>query len=124
MKYVAVSGMTVIPVEQGVSIDGWTVTTQPSSNVFADGKGVYSGGISVTVPQPTLVEGGFVAPPTTFTLHPSSLYVKADGKYALLEGDTSDTVTLTGTNPGSGATSEFSLTLKVSVAGQTCVKAE
>lgn len=124
MKKVAVQGMTVLPVETGVTIEDWIVTTLPSTKVIADGKGVYSGDISVTVPAPTLVSGGFVAPSTVFTIHPSAIYSEADGKPVLLEGDTSDTITLTGTNPVSGLQATFPLTLKVSVAGQTSVTAE
>lgn len=124
MKKVAAQGMTVIPVETGVTIEGWVVTTPHSTKVTADGKGVYSGDISVTVPASKLVEGGFVAPSTVFTIHPSAIYSEADGKPVLLEGDTSDTITLTGTNPVSGLQAEFPLTLKVSVAGQTSVTSE
>lgn len=121
MKKVAVQGMTIVPVETGIAIEGYIITTPPSANVSVDQKGVFSGDITVTVPAPTY--GAYVAPSTNFTLHPSSEFTDVDGEPCLLEGDTSDTLTLTGTNP-SGSTTQFSLTLKVLAANQNYAVAE
>lgn len=120
MKKVAVQGMTIAPVETGIVIDGYVVATQPSTNVSVDQKGVYSGDIKVTVPAPTY--GAYVAPSTDFTLHPSSEFTDFDGKPCLLEGDTSDTLTLTGYSGSSSTT--FTLTLKVLAANQNYAIAE
>lgn len=121
MKKIAVRGMNIAPVETGILIDGYVIVTPSSINVFVDNKGVYSGDVAVTVPAPTY--GAFVAPSTTFVIHPSCEFCDVDGNPCLLEGDTSDTLTLTGTNP-SGATTEFSLTLKVLSANQEPVATE
>ena len=120
MKNVAVQGMTIVPVETGISIDGYVVVTPPSSNSLVDGKGIFSGDVTVTVPAPTY--GAYVAPSTDFTLHPSSEFTDVDGKPCLLEGDTSDTLTLTGYSGSSSTT--FALTLKVLNANQNYAVAE
>jgi len=120
MKNVAVQGMTIAPVETGIAIEGYVVVTPPSTNVLADQKGVYSGDIKVTALNPAY--GSFVAPSTDFTLHPSSEFSDVDGKPCLLEGDTSDTLTLTGYSGSSSTT--FTLTLKVLAANQNYVVAE
>ena len=51
--------MTIVPVETGISIDGYVVVTPPSLNSLVDGKGIFSGDITVTVPAPTY--GAYVA---------------------------------------------------------------
>lgn len=123
MKYVAVKGMTILPVEPGVALTGVVVTTLPSQDVLAEGNGVYSGDVQVTVAS--AVFSGYVAANLSFTLHPSAEYSSVDGSKALLEGDTSDTVTASGSNPElSPQQLDFPITIKVSIAGQTSVKAE
>ncbi|MBR6448347.1 MAG: hypothetical protein IKS96_07310 [Fibrobacter sp.] len=124
MKYVAVEGMVIVPVEAGIVFDGFSVITMPSNDVSVDGSGVYSGDIVVDVYAPTLVEGGFVAPTARFTLHSSAEKVNADEKAVLLEGDTSDTLTLTGIQPVTEVPQEFTMTIKVLSAGQTSMKAD
>ena len=42
MKNVAVQGMTIVPVETGISIDGYVVVSPPSLNSLVDGKGLFS----------------------------------------------------------------------------------
>ena len=120
MKNVAVQGMTIAPVENGISIDGYVVVTPPSSNSFVDGKGVFSGDVTVTVPAPTY--GTYVAQPTNFTIHPTSEFADIDGNPCVLEGDVSDTLTLTGYSGSSSTT--FTLTLKVQKANQSNVATE
>lgn len=120
MKNVAVQGMTIVPVETGISIDGYVVVTSPSSNSFVDGKGIFSGDITVTVPEPTY--GDYVAQSTDFTIHPTSGFADVDGNPCVLEGDVSDTLTLTGYSGSSSTT--FALTLKVQKANQINVTAE
>jgi len=121
MKYVAVKGMDLVPVESGVEISGVAVSTQASSNVKADGKKVYSGDISVSISS--AVSGGYTAQgPIHFTIHPSAQYASADGKKMLLEGDTSDSVKVTGYMGQSSKA--FDVTIKVESAGQTSIKAE
>lgn len=121
MKYVAVEGMMVVPVEEGVEISGVIVETGASAAVKVDEKGVYSGDITVTVA--TAIFNGYTAADLTFTLHPSAEYTSVDGKKVLLEDDTSDTVTATGYMPPSQSTN-FPVTIKVLSAMQTYMKAE
>lgn len=120
MKNIAVQGMTIVPVETGISIDGYVVVTPPSSNSLVDGKGIFSGDVTVTVPAPTY--GAYVAQSTDFTIHPTSGFANVDGNPCVLEGDVSDTLTLTGYS-GSSST-KFTLTLKVQKANQSNVAAE
>jgi len=120
VKNVAVQGMTIVPVETGISIDGYVVVTPPSSNSLVDGKGIFSGDVTVTVPAPTY--GAYVAQSTDFTIHPTSRFANVDGNPCVLEGDVSDTLTLTGYSGSSSAT--FALTLKVQKANQSNVAAE
>lgn len=120
MKNVAVQGMTIVPVETGISIDGYVVVTPPSSNSLVDGKGIFSGDVTVTVPAPTY--GAYVAQSTDFTIHPTSRFANVDGNPCALEGDVSDTLTLTGYSGSSSK--KFALTLKVQKANQSNVAAE
>lgn len=123
MKYVAVEGMELAPVEQDVELTGVVVETFPSPNVSIDGNAAYSGQISVKAASAAY--SGYVAENLSFTLHPSSSYAKIDGESALLEGDTSATVTASGKNPSLVPQEmEFPVTLKVSSAGQDSTKAD
>lgn len=123
MKPVAVQGMAIVPVEQGVTLTGVVVSTPPSSYVFVDGKGVYSGDITVNVASASF--NSYTATGLTFTLHPTAEYVLSDGSEALLEGDTSDTVSAQGYNPSlSPPEITFPVTLKVDSAGQSVMNAE
>ena len=123
MKNVAIEGMTILPVEHGVVLSGLVVDTLPSHDVLVDGKGVYSADVAVTVAS--AVFEGYTAVDLSFTLHPSAEYFSVDGSKALMEGDTSDTVTASGSNPElSPPQLNFPVTIKVSSAAQESVKAE
>lgn len=101
------------------------ITTQPSSVMKCDGKGVYTKEIVVTVSGYT---GGQITDPQTgagsITIKSSASSVKSEGEFVLLEGDESEETELIGTSGGGQSVAKQKVKLKISSAGQSVVKGE
>lgn len=85
-------------------------------------KGIYAGqiGVSVSGYTDSAIAGGI----GSGVISPSATTMKIDNQAVVLEGD-SGQVVLSGTNPQSGSpVSGYTVTVKISVAGQSVVKAE
>lgn len=116
---VAVEGCTISalpPITGGV----FTIQTPASVKAKADGKGIYSGSITVLVAGTTL--GSYAqSAPVTINIQPSMIKkLKVDGNIALAPGDSGTT-----TDPAkyiAGTTSTTSpITIKIMDAGQSKV---
>lgn len=124
-KLIAVQGCTLEIVEEGKSALSKQISTSPSSNVKFDGKGAYSGTLQIVLSEYTggAIVSGSGATVTPGTLSGSAQYVKIDGNSAVLEGDTSDTITVFGLD-SMGHSVTDTCTVKISDAGQDYVKGE
>lgn len=99
-----------------------TVTSLPSTNVKADGAGVYAGGIDFVIAGAT--DGTCTqSAPATGTIDPTATETKANGDEVVRVDDEAQTVTVTGVLSGGGACS-LAVTGYVSDAGQDKVRAE
>ena len=121
MKNIAVEGLTVI-FEGAASFEGVTVTGTFSDNVVIDGKKILVDKVTGTCASMSFAGGYTSVGPVTFEIKSSSLYAKSDEKNVVLEGDASDPISVQATNGETTIT--FSVTAKVSYAGQTNVTAE
>lgn len=122
MKNVAVVGCTVT-LSPG---DGnKQITTQASLKVKADGKRVYFGPIDVAVSGYS--DSVITVPGSgsgTITIQPSAQKVKVEGKYVILEGDSSSALINGMAYSGSSQIQvSNTVTAKIEVAGQIKVKA-
>lgn len=124
-KAIAVQGCTLEIVEEGKSALSKQISTSPSIDVKFDGKGAYSGTIQITLSGYTggSIVSGSGATDTPGTLSGSAQYVKIDGNSAVLEGDTSDTITVIGLDSMGHSVTDY-CTVKISNAGQDYVKGE
>lgn len=124
-KAISVQGCTLEIVEEGKSATSISITTAPSTDVKFDGKGAYSGTLQITLSGYT---GGYIVSGSGGTVTPGTLsgsaqYVKIDGNSAVLEGDTSDVITVVGSD-SMGHSVTDTCTVKISNAGQDYVKGE
>jgi hypothetical protein len=122
-KPIAVQGCTLEIVEEGKSALSIQISTSPSSNVKFDGKGAYSGQLSITLSGYT--GGDIVSESGTGegSLSGTAQHVKIDGKSAVLEDDKSLSISLVGVN-SRGRPAYDSCTVKIASAGQDYVKGE
>lgn len=128
MNYIAVQGCELEFVNPAHSGD-IKIETTPSQKVLADGKGVYHGTLQITIANFT---GGDItvsksgATVTPGTLNGGSTTTKAEGDPVVLQGDTSEDITVVGLKPQGNTTVTATATTKVKIkkAGQTKAKAE
>jgi hypothetical protein len=105
-----------------------TILTPAKPKVKAGGSGVYAGDIDVAI---SLATNGTCTqtppvPPAPFpkaTLKPTATKTKAQGDLVLRDGDSAVAVTISGTD-GGGNPCTFPVTVVVTDAGQTKVKAQ
>jgi hypothetical protein len=120
-KLIAVQGMTLSDTLGGAPVI--TINTSPSIKVKAENKGIYSGGISITVASGSVSSKGCTLTSAAIgTISPTALKVKENGQ---LVNRQDDEVSISGpglTGGGSGCTATFNI--KITNAGQTKVKAE
>ena len=128
LKNVVVEGFQYSIEVGGAVIGSGTVTpTSPASTntkvkLGAATKGIYAGQIAITVSN--YVDAAISQGTGTGFINPSALKNKIDNQAVVLEGD-SGQVVLSGVNPQSGSpVSGYTVTVKVSSAGQSVVKAE
>lgn len=119
MKYVAVEGMSLDFGDTTVLDE--SVTLGPASlNVSVDGKGVYSGQLAIAVVGAQ--KGDYTGGTGGGIFLPSAQNVSADGQKVLLEGDEA-TFNVVGVNAELVPVT-WSVTAKISSAGQTSMKAD
>lgn len=124
MKLVAVEGCRIGVKEENIEFLTATILTPASGKVAVDGKGAYFGNLTVSVSGITYMGSYAVAKPVTFTVSPSSGYVKSHGESAVLENDESATVEgIVGIKTPQD-TQTFSMTIYIRDAGQGSVNAE
>lgn len=124
-KSIAVQGCSLEIVEEGKSALSITISTSPSTDVKFDGKGAYRGTVQIAISGYT---GGSIVSASGATVTPGTLsgsaqHVKIDGNSAVLEGDTSDVITVEGYD-SMGHLVPDTCTVKISNAGQDYVKGE
>lgn len=123
MKNIAVDGASIqIQGTRLVSFGAITLSGTFSDNVIIDGKKAFCGEIKGTCTSITFY-GSFVSGPVDFVIKSSAEYVFADEKNVILQGDSSDAISVEATAPN-GITNTFSVTAKVSDSGQSKVTAE
>lgn len=111
LKNIAVEGCTLSePTAQ--------ITTPASTKVKADGKGVYSGPLTISISGYS--GQGIEVGTGTDTLQPTATKVKVEGKMVILEGD-QVTITVTGQTP-QGASASVPVNVKIQDAGQSKAK--
>lgn len=124
MKNIAVQGCSIELSPPSTSpLTVITVTTQPNNNMKCDGKGVYTGQISVSISaygSETITDMNGAGPATIVS---TAQYVKVDGQPVLLEGDEDNNCAISGTTGGQTAVTDI-ITVKISAAGQTSVAGE
>ena len=125
MQSIAVDGCTL---QLSAGTGSISITSQPSQKIKCDGKGAYKGQIQFSI-------SGYMGTNITNgdgqgsgSISGTSRCVKIEGQTAVLQNDTSESVTINGTKPsssGSGTEPAVDvITVKVSDAGQSKVKAE
>lgn len=117
-KELAVQGCTVKVTTAGMSCEAIAVTTPPSQEVLADGKGVYFGDIDVSLTA--ITSGSLVCASGTITITATGEDHTSHSKKAVLKGD-KGTKTLTFTDSSTGAQSQLPVTIEVTDPGQNKV---
>lgn len=111
MKEIAVQGATVGHSSGSVITGGtFSILTTPSIDVTITGKDVYRGTINIQCVGCS--SGSFQIPIAQGTITGTSMKVKANGQAVILKGD-KGTISGTGTDPSTGATSEFSGSVEI-----------
>ena len=125
MQNVAVNGCTL---QLSAGTGNISITNAPSQKVKCDGKEAYKGQIQFSISNymgTNIVNGDGQG---SGSINGTSRCLKIEGAAAVLQNDTSETVTVIGTKPSSSGSgvepATDSVTVKVSNAGQAKVKAE
>lgn len=116
---VAVQGC-MVSITSGQTATSIQITTQPSQKNKVGGKGIYFGNVDVTLTAVTV--GSLVCASATLTISGSAqtIFDKTSGDKAVLKGDSaSDTFTFTDSSTGS--TTDLTISVKITDAGQTAV---
>lgn len=124
-KSIAVQNCSLEIVEEGKSASSIEISSSPSTDVKINGKGAYSGTVQISISGYT---GGSIVSASGATVTPGTLsgsaqYIKVDGKSAILEGDTSNTITVIGSDSRGHSVTD-TCTVKIANAGQNYVKGE
>lgn len=122
-KNVAVEGC-VLEISSGGSGPAPSVTNTPSTDVLADGGGVFFDKIEFSVSGATAGDIANSDGAGTGSISGTGEYIlDSNGKYAVLEGDESALITINGTKPSSSGPVPASGQIKVRVktAGQSVV---
>lgn len=120
---VAVQGLTLEP--QGIVSGGiLNITSLPSLNCKAEGKGIYRGSLIFTLTGANAIgyDPGTVIIVGTGTISPTATKVKANGLLVLRKDDQNLNIPMTGTI--GGTPTPFTEPFKITNAGQTTVKAQ
>lgn len=118
-KYIAVQGCTIQII--GTGAGNAQITSTPSTNFNADGKGVYTEPLTVMVSGYTA--SGFVqSSPVSGNISSTALNVKSKGKKVMLEGDMLAELILPGTVSQATPIPSLPVSLKIQSAGQRKVK--
>jgi hypothetical protein len=121
VKPIAVQGCAIKPLVAPLSLASYAFGG-PSAKVKAGGNFAYRGPTQVTAV--VMMAGYSIAgTPNVFTIRPASQKVRADGQPVLLEGDTSDPLTMTFNGGPQGSSATASVTLEIQSAGQTAAAA-
>lgn len=121
MSELAVLGCTVSITSGHTTPNPIVITTQPSSNVSVNGKGVYKGTISVTV-APIADPSGNTSTGGTITIDGSGSNCLVDGSNAVLKND-SGSQSFPFVNASSAPVGSQTVSIKITDAGQTDVNA-
>lgn len=107
-----------------ISGGAFVITSSPSTNVKASGKGVYRGNLQYTFSggNATGFVAGTVETTATQSIPPTAVNVKADGSLVIREGDFA-TMNCEGELTG-GGTGPVSGPVEVKTAGQVVVKGD
>jgi hypothetical protein len=127
LKNVAVQGMTLLLSDPTV-VATVSIVDPPSSKVKAETKGVYRDGAQVSVSAITVPSAGATVPdpgPYVVPLNATAAKVRAESDLVLRIDDESDTINAVPQIPGTPPVAyPVSFTVRVSVAGQSKVKAQ
>lgn len=120
MAELAVQGCTV-SITSGQTATAINITTQPSSDNSVSQKGIYFGDINVALTAVTL--GSYVCASATLTISGTAGNIlDKNGNKAVQKGDNaSDTFTFTDSSTGN--TQRLTVSIEITNAGQTDVKA-
>lgn len=114
MPLIAVEGCTIT-----CSASSFQITSQASTGVKIDGKGVYREKLSVLVPTGASQGGGTLIDPVTIDIEPHMVTgSKVDDKLPIAVGDTA---TKTGNFQVGQSTSSLPIVVVVSDAGQSAI---
>lgn len=114
----AVDGLVFSAAPSGGDI---TITSAPSTKVFAEGSGVYRGPLNVSLAGFTL-SGSCEGASGAGAIPPTSVKTLVDGQAPIRETDNA-TITVYGSTPG-GSPCSFGVSVTVQNAGQTKVLGE
>jgi hypothetical protein len=117
-KDIATTAMTLTCTDGGAAV---AVPGQASTKVKAGGSFIYAGNLAVTVSGATQGTCGSAGGPGTII--PTAIKCKSGGNFVIRKDDKA-TFSISGTDTGSGAACNFSVTVTVQNAGQTKAKAE
>lgn len=125
LKNVAVQGLTLSP--QGIVTPGsgvLTITSTPSTKVLVESKGVYKSPLTFTLTGGTAAgyDPGTVQTAPNGSITATAVKVLADGTVVMRVDDQNLAVPMTGTI--SGTPTPFTEPWKITVAGQTTVRAQ
>lgn len=119
-EFIAVQGC-MLELSSGEGIR--TIESSPSNVSKCNNKGVYTTPLSFSISGYT---GGDIVGGSGSgfgTIVSSAQYTKAENKLVMLEGDTSEEITITGVN-SRGQTATAIITVKIKSAGQSVAKGE
>lgn len=118
MSELAIQGCQV-SITSGQTASAINITTQPSSDVFVNNKGVYFGDINVSLTAVT--SGSYVCASATITISGTAGNIlNSNGDKAVVKGD-SGSKSLTFTNPSTSEQITATVRIEVTNAGQTDV---
>lgn len=117
-KEIATTALSLSCTDSGTAV---VVPGQASTKVMAGGNFIYAGNLAVTVSGAS--QGSCSGASGAGSIVPTASKCKSGGQFVIRKDDKA-TVSVTGTDSGTGAACNFTVTVTVTNAGQTKAKAE